>query len=295
MEYGEYLKSEQWQKVRSQRLKIDNYKCQRCGNGDNLQVHHITYDNIFNEDVHNDLITLCWGCHQIVEKEKKQIRAQIKEAENKEKEAERKKREDVRQKEYLNKKIRNIKFAESIAFFDITQGGKLNLCKYELIEMINSAYPEYSIGDDLISGIVRAYFSELHYVTVKKYKKMGLSIKRIGQKIGLKYDKVKKYYDDDGTRLKNIRDRISIMGDYYNPTQYIWTLLKEKAKEHEQIYAVLSLCKIQELNNDELIIKAKKGVVKGLIERIYRGRIEKIFYNATGLKRKIICMEVEEL
>ena len=36
-----------------------------------LQVHHLNYDHVGNEDVYNDLITLCKYCHQSIEEQKK--------------------------------------------------------------------------------------------------------------------------------------------------------------------------------------------------------------------------------
>lgn len=72
-EYYEYLKSRQWQEKRTKRLLLDNFACQKCGEKKtNLQVHHITYENVGNEDIYSDLITLCKSCHEEIEKNKKQ-------------------------------------------------------------------------------------------------------------------------------------------------------------------------------------------------------------------------------
>jgi len=70
-EYYEYLKSPKWQEKRTKRLSLDNFTCQKCGERhNNLQVHHITYENVGNEDIYRDLITLCRSCHEEVEKNK---------------------------------------------------------------------------------------------------------------------------------------------------------------------------------------------------------------------------------
>lgn len=61
--YREYLRSETWQKKRSQRLAMDGFKCQMCGSGKNLHVHHITYEHFSAEPIH-DLITVCDNCHR---------------------------------------------------------------------------------------------------------------------------------------------------------------------------------------------------------------------------------------
>lgn len=73
--YNQYLRSPEWQALRSQRLKIDNYKCQRCGRPFDLQVHHLFYPaELGTEDPYRDLVTLCDACHEIVEHQKKEYR-----------------------------------------------------------------------------------------------------------------------------------------------------------------------------------------------------------------------------
>lgn len=80
-EYGEYLRSDTWQKLRSQRLKIDNYKCQRCGRPFDLQVHHLYYPTeLGTEDPYRDLITLCDMCHELIEHQKHTYRKDKKDA-----------------------------------------------------------------------------------------------------------------------------------------------------------------------------------------------------------------------
>lgn len=69
--YIEYLKSPEWQGKRIARLKMDGFQCAICGYKSALQVHHLNYNNIYHEDVANDLITLCKKCHERIEKEKK--------------------------------------------------------------------------------------------------------------------------------------------------------------------------------------------------------------------------------
>lgn len=63
--YQEYLKTNWWQRIRVERLKIDGYKCTCCGTEKNLQVHHTDYSKgWFHEDPRQDLITLCKKCHE---------------------------------------------------------------------------------------------------------------------------------------------------------------------------------------------------------------------------------------
>lgn len=61
--YKSYLKSPRWKAKRKRVLARDGFKCVRCGNKYNLQVHHLTYKRIFKERL-SDLITLCQSCHK---------------------------------------------------------------------------------------------------------------------------------------------------------------------------------------------------------------------------------------
>jgi len=61
--YYEYLQSDKWKQKRLERLKLDNFTCQKCGNkSGRLDVHHTTYDTLYNESIY-DIITLCHPCH----------------------------------------------------------------------------------------------------------------------------------------------------------------------------------------------------------------------------------------
>ena len=65
LSYLEFLKTKYWSKVKRQVLKRDNYKCQKCGSGKLLHVHHLTYKHHLKEHCHlSDLITLCKQCHE---------------------------------------------------------------------------------------------------------------------------------------------------------------------------------------------------------------------------------------
>ena len=63
-QYKAYLRSNQWKGKRQ--LALDRDKCcQYCSSTEHLQVHHKTYDNLFNEPL-DDLVTLCRRCHLVV-------------------------------------------------------------------------------------------------------------------------------------------------------------------------------------------------------------------------------------
>ena len=60
-EYVEYMKSDEWQKIKHSRLEIDHYSCVMCGYSKKpeiLMVHHLNYKRLGHEDVWKDLVTL---------------------------------------------------------------------------------------------------------------------------------------------------------------------------------------------------------------------------------------------
>ena len=69
----DYYKSPGRAAKRNERLKIDGYKCARCGFTRALEVHHINYERFGDEDVGRDLITLCKKCHREIEAQKKTV------------------------------------------------------------------------------------------------------------------------------------------------------------------------------------------------------------------------------
>lgn len=61
-DYQKYINSKWWREKRMERLKLDGFKCQLCGSGMNLNVHHINYENLGKENI-DDIVTLCRSCH----------------------------------------------------------------------------------------------------------------------------------------------------------------------------------------------------------------------------------------
>lgn len=68
--YKDYLLSDEWKRKAQARAKIDAYKCCMCGcrgtQLNPLQAHHVTYRNIYREDINKDILTLCRNCHRAV-------------------------------------------------------------------------------------------------------------------------------------------------------------------------------------------------------------------------------------
>jgi len=60
--YG-YLNSKEWKAIVNFIKKDRGGQCERCNNKRSLQVHHKTYDNIFQENM-EDLELLCGKCHK---------------------------------------------------------------------------------------------------------------------------------------------------------------------------------------------------------------------------------------
>ena len=61
--YLEYLASKKWQIKRQLVFERDNYKCQNCIENRADEVHHLTYERLFDEDL-EDLISMCTNCHR---------------------------------------------------------------------------------------------------------------------------------------------------------------------------------------------------------------------------------------
>ena len=61
--YRSYLKSSEWAKIKIYLFESRGKKCERCGSKKRIQVHHKTYERIFNEDP-SDLELLCELCHE---------------------------------------------------------------------------------------------------------------------------------------------------------------------------------------------------------------------------------------
>lgn len=66
--YAQYLKSKEWIDLKIDLISMRGQKCEKCGKHKKsptlLQIHHLTYKNIFNESP-EDLMILCSRCHRI--------------------------------------------------------------------------------------------------------------------------------------------------------------------------------------------------------------------------------------
>lgn len=179
--YKQYLKSPEWQKKRIERLNFDNFTCQYkgCQNKTNLDVHHIRYDNIFNENVYRDLITVCRSCHEKLEQEKK------------------KRQLTQWEKEKLVIKALTFDFCKLYQNEDYSAGGDLNLCKNEVIRPLLYKFIYERGGNvDLLSvKQVNDFFRDKRYEVIQKMYEANPNVKtwEIVYKTGFKYNMVDKW------------------------------------------------------------------------------------------------------
>ena len=62
-----YYNSHHWSTTRSERYSLDDYSCVLCYSDENIQCHHVTYENLFCENM-MDLMTVCRDCHEVIHK-----------------------------------------------------------------------------------------------------------------------------------------------------------------------------------------------------------------------------------
>ncbi len=63
--YQEYLRSPEWREKRSRVMRRASYLCEMCGERRATEVHHLTYDRIFREEL-DDLKAICRECHKTI-------------------------------------------------------------------------------------------------------------------------------------------------------------------------------------------------------------------------------------
>jgi hypothetical protein len=72
-EYAKYLNSDLWKRKRDAVFKRDNYTCKACETNKATEVHHLNYENIYDEPLF-DLISVCKRCHDKIELKKQEKR-----------------------------------------------------------------------------------------------------------------------------------------------------------------------------------------------------------------------------
>lgn len=178
--YEDYLKSPEWQQKRSERLRLDGYKCQRCGRPMDLQVHHLTYNNIGHENIYTDLITLCKRCHEAVESQKREYDPY----------------EDYRRKKKL-RAFYMLRFCRDYERnrCDIAMGGTLNMMDNNVIRAEWKKWIQGSdIPDCLSVTAVKDYFGKIRIRVLANMEKAGASPDEIMAR-GISRHMISKYYN----------------------------------------------------------------------------------------------------
>ena len=70
--YHEYLKSKKWQSKKDQVMARCQGICEACEKEPTTQTHHITYQNLGNENLW-ELLGVCEKCHEIIHNIRKKI------------------------------------------------------------------------------------------------------------------------------------------------------------------------------------------------------------------------------
>lgn len=66
--YKKYLDTLEWKSLTFDIYKRDNYRCRQCSKDlskINGNVHHVHYDNVYNEKL-EDLVLVCKDCHYLI-------------------------------------------------------------------------------------------------------------------------------------------------------------------------------------------------------------------------------------
>lgn len=71
------------------------------------------------------------------------------------------------------------------------------------------------------------------------------------------------------------------------------TLDNLRSTGKEQVMACLQNCTFMGLDDVQFVLGTPKGVIKGLLERIYKKNIEEAFNGVSGLSLSMVCQEVE--
>ncbi len=189
-EYVDYLKSDTWQRLRSKRLAIDNYRCQRCGTPYGpLQVHHLAYPEVLGtEDPYLHLVTLCATCHELVEHQKKEYRKDKNDA-------------IVEQRNYELRLI--YRTIRENACYDLSAigMGKLDFCNIDVIKAHFGPLLEGKTGLGYVSR-VQDYFRDQRYKIILGMMDIGLTPREVCERTKFSWNMVSKVFEKPDTKRK---------------------------------------------------------------------------------------------
>lgn len=207
--YNEYMRSKRWQELRAQRLKIDNYKCQKCGRPFDLQVHHLFYPTeLGTEDPYRDLITLCDFCHEEVTEGQEEYRvSRYAEMEKQRKEQEdewlrqcEERAEEARRRQEAIERAKKLvkEFIENVRYADLSANGPevgIDYCNLDVIK--SELYPFLRENGAPLTGVsdVQRYFRNRRYERILKMMDEGYTEKEIRQETGFSPAMIKKVFE----------------------------------------------------------------------------------------------------
>ena len=210
MDYYDYLMSVEWQKKRTERLRIDNFECQKCGRPMDLQVHHLNYDRIGNENVYTDLITLCKYCHKKIEDQKSEYKENQKSAYRESITTYSNYREDWKADRRLE-----LHFCREYEDQDYSKGGRLNLTNREVIKAEWEKWPlkKRMKDPDLRVTTIINYFRTLRIRLIISMQDAGASPDEIMAR-GISRNMVYKYFSNRELAEKVIQYGLKEMEEY---------------------------------------------------------------------------------
>lgn len=201
--YELYLESTEFDEIRQAVFARDNYKCVVCGDTENIQPHHLTYRNIYKENL-QDLITLCRRCHATYHAVQK--RADFVEGlynkidERKEQSALEARIEWAQEEEHrkeLQKKIWN-EIIEEYADLDYSKNGNLDMCDWNVLEeVINKKLKKYDLPwCGFNKSKLKDYFFGQRLKLLRRCLDKDISIENVISKTKLSEKFIRKWYSD---------------------------------------------------------------------------------------------------
>lgn len=215
--YEVYLQTKEFDRIRQRVFQRDNYKCVVCGSTESIQPHHLTYRNIYHENL-DDLITLCQRCHSIhhaILQREKAIEAiystnDLAERTEREKYWEDKREENIRKYKEEQARIKKLKtevedsIKERYRMEDYAKNGDMDMCDWAVlnpvIENELSKHDAQSIYID--KSALRNWFACRRYEFLLRCIDKGLSYETVRQSTKFDPQWLFKWYRRDKLEAK---------------------------------------------------------------------------------------------
>ena len=176
MTYKEYLQSDDWKRKRDYRRKIDG-RCAICGSPLDLNVHHLTYDNVPHEEM-TDLVTLCRFHHMEIEKMKTK---------------------PWYDSFHILNHMLAAQFCKENEHLDYSAGGPKDYCQIKVIQKDLFPYMKnHGANLNYLTGTndVQAYFRNKRYGIILDYIEHGYPMSETVKRVRFSYNMIRKVYED---------------------------------------------------------------------------------------------------